>query len=350
MKTNTRQFGYIMVLAALTLVGCAEGNKANEDSGTHDIPVSLSMVSEKELALPVKGSGLISSETEANLSFKIGGILDKVYVEEGDRVRKGQLLARLDLTEINAKVVQAQNAQDKAQRDLERVKNLYAEDAATLEQVQDLTTLNEVTAQELRIAQFNRRYAEIRAISNGIVVRKMMNEGELLNPGTPVFFMNDTTADQWKLEMGVSDKDWARLKIGDQAIIEVDAYPDTLFKGEVIRLSQGADPANGSYTIEVSLRPNGKKFATGMFAKALIDPEKKHTYKIVPVEAIVNANGTEGYVFVMQGETKVKKLPVSIAFFDGDQVAISKGLEQVDQVVTAGTGFVNEYVTVKIQL
>ena len=350
MRNSIKLIGISTLLVTMIISGCGTKDQKNENSGTHEIAVKLSPVIEKELAIPVKGSGLISSETEANLSFKIGGIIDKIFVEEGDQVRKGQLLARLDLTEINAKVTQAKNAHDKVVRDLKRVESLFEDDAATLEQVQDLTTLYKVTLEDLKIARFNLKYAEIRAISNGVVVRKMMNEGELVNPGTPVLFMNDTADSQWKLEIGVSDKDWARLQIGDHATIDVDAYPNTLFEGKVIRLSQGVDPTNGAYTIEISINPNHTKFATGMFAKAIINPTLKNKYWVIPIEAIANANGTNGNVFVMQGQHKVKRLPISIAFFDGNNVAISDGLNNVDKVITAGIGFINEYVTVKVQL
>ncbi|WP_298547853.1 efflux RND transporter periplasmic adaptor subunit [uncultured Aquimarina sp.] len=347
---KTKQLKHLVMVMVITtlLQSCKDNHHTNDDSGTHEIAVSIATVSEETVSLPVKGSGLLSSDTEATLSFKIGGVIHKIYVEEGESVRKGQVLARLNLTEINAKVTQARKAHDKAKRDLKRVNSLYKDDAATLEQVQDLTTLLDITRQDLQIAIFNQNYAEIRAISDGTIVRKMMNEGELVNPGTPILFMNDTTEDEWKLEIGVSDKDWARLQKGDVASIHIDAYPDKTFEGKIIRLAQGADPTNGSYAIEIKVNPKGVKFATGMFASAAIKTQTASSYMIIPIEALVDANGNNGFVFVLDGSSKVKKIPVDIAFMDKERIAISKGIHNGDNVVTSGSGFLNEFVSVKV--
>ncbi|MDV7400678.1 hypothetical protein RZS08_55190, partial [Arthrospira platensis SPKY1] len=95
----------------------------------------------------------------------------------------------LDLTEIEAQVRQAKEGLDKARRDLQRAQNLYADSIATLEQVQNATTAVEVATQSVEIAEFNRQFSEIRAPFAGKVVAKLLNEGEVTGPGTPVFYL-----------------------------------------------------------------------------------------------------------------------------------------------------------------
>jgi RND family efflux transporter MFP subunit len=347
MKNRLESTGnYIAFALAALLLSCS--NTETTTQGNHEVAVNLYAVESKQMTQPVYASGLLFSETEAVLSFKIGGIIQQIFAEEGDAVKKGQLLARLDLTEINAQVIQAQNGVEKAERDLGRVKSLYTDGAATLENVQDLTTALNVANEGLRIAEFNQRFAEIRAVSNGRIVRKMKNQGELVSPGMPVFFMNDTGDDQWKLQVGIADKDWVRLKEGDKATVSFDAYPETEFEGTVLRLAEGADPTNGSYQVEIQVDPKGKKFAVGLFAETKITPSQPKSYKVIPTEALVEGSGKKGFVFTMDGEDRVKKIPIEVAFILDNKMAVKSGLENINNVISAGSGYLTEYSTVKV--
>ncbi|WP_128546521.1 efflux RND transporter periplasmic adaptor subunit [Larkinella soli] len=313
------------------------------------VPVRLTAVTSVVRSEPVMASGVLSSSEEAKLSFKIGGIIQKTYVDEGQFVRKGQLLATLDLTEINAQVSQAQFASEKAERDLKRVKALYADTAATLEQLQNATTGSDVARQNLTITQFNRNYAQIRATVDGTVTRKLMNEGELASSGTPVFLVSSNRRNDWVVRVGVSDKDWARLKPGDRSVVHLDAYPDRTFTGTVSRLAQAADPMNKLYEVEVRIDPGPARFAPGLFAKVTLQPTLSRSYVVVPIEAIVEGDGKEGFVFTLADDRRhVRKLPIRIGFIDGDKVLVTNGLNADTKVVTAGSAYLTESVTVLV--
>ena len=116
----------LLTLSIFSLFACETHPEAPETVGLggHEIAVELEPVVQKAIGQPITWSGLIFSDTEARLSFKIGGIIERIYVEEGQSVRKGQLLAKLDLTEISAQVTQALNGMEKAERDLQRIQNL----------------------------------------------------------------------------------------------------------------------------------------------------------------------------------------------------------------------------------
>ena len=314
------------------------------------VPVKLSPVSTLVRSEPVVASGLVSSAQEARLSFKVGGIIDRMYVEDGQPVRKGQLLATLDLTEINAQVSQAQLANEKSERDLNRVKSLYADTAATLEQLQNATTGINVTKQNLAIAQFNRTYAQIHSTVDGTVTRKVANAGEYISPGASVYLISSNRQSDWIVRVGVSDKDWARLRLGNRASITLDAYPDRTFTGTVSELAQAADPVNKLYEVEIRINPGSAKLAPGLFAKVTLVPAQSRNYTVVPVEAIVEGNGKEGFVYVLADDRKhVRKTPVQIGFLDGDKVLLTNGLSGVKDVVTAGSAFLTEQSSVVIK-
>ncbi|GAB3999264.1 efflux RND transporter periplasmic adaptor subunit [Spirosoma daeguense] len=346
----------LSLLLAISIWSC--GTKAGNDQAKQStetpeetvVPIKLTPVSTVVRAEPVLVSGLVSSAKEARLSFKIGGIINQMYVEEGQTVRKGQLLATLDLTEINAQVSQAQLAHEKAGRDLGRVKSLYADTAATLEQLQNATTGQNVAQQNLTIAQFNRSYAQIRATVDGTVTRKLTNTGEFISPGSSVYLISSNRPSDWVVRVGVSDKDWARLRIGNRASITLDAYPGQTFTGSVSELAQAADPVNKLYEVEVRIQPGGVKFAPGLFAKVTLTPAQSRSYALVPVEAIVEGNGKDGFVYVLADDQKhVRKTPVQIGFLDNDKVLLTNGLNGIKDVVTAGSAFLTEESTVVVK-
>lgn len=341
-------------LLGLALAGASGCHQAKSEEATKAAPstealdyVTLAPVQHAELTRPVEAAGQLSSESEAQLSFKTGGLVRRVLVKEGDLVRKGQLLATLDLTEINAQVGQAEHNQTKAKRDLDRFNRLLADSAAPLEAVQNLRTAYGVAREQARIARFNQQFSEIHSLVAGRVVRKTINEGELAAPGTPVLFVA-ATADAWTLKTGVADKDWARLQVGDPAAVRLDAYPGRTFQGRVSRRAAGADPASGTWQIDVQVQPQpGAPLATGLFAQATLKPQQKASYQVIPAGAVVEGNGDDAFVFAPAAAGHVRKLPVRVAFMDGERVYVRSGLEATPQVVAAGSGFLTEYSTIK---
>ena len=312
------------------------------------IPVYTAPVRSKTIALPVHASGMLTSSAEQRLSFKIGGVIRKIYVDEGDVVRAGQLLAVLDKTEIDAQVSQANQALLKSERDLARVEGLYRDSSATLELLQNATTGRDVAKETARIAQFNQQYAEIRATRGGKIIKKLVNEGEITGPGMPAFVLFETGKDDWVVKVNLSDRDWARVSTGMSAQVSIDAYPATSFPGKITDLAPAADPANGLYPVEIKVTPQGKRFAPGLFAQVDISPRQARAYTVVPVEAIIEGDGKEAFVFVLQpdGES-VHKVPVQVAFLEENLAVLTQGPDENTEVITSGAPYLTEKKKVK---
>jgi multidrug efflux system membrane fusion protein len=338
----------LIAAVAVVLTGC-NGHSQTATITEDAIAVKVQPVTTSRYAPVLKYSGSMATTAEARLSFKIGGIISKIYVKEGDHVVRGQLLATLDLTEINAQVQQASQGVDKVQRDVNRVKNLYNDTVATLEQVQNATTQLQVAEESLRIAHFNQQYAQIRATESGTILKKLMNEGELANPGSPVFMFNGTAGNDWVIRFGVSDKDWAVLKKGDKAAVEIDAYPNKNFTGIITEIAQGADVASGTYEIEVKVLPGGARFAAGLFSTIRLQPATEQTVTMVPVEALTEASDKTGYVYTVNADGKtVTKNKVIIAFLENNKAAIVSGLDSAKEVITEGVGYLTDKSVVKV--
>ena len=344
----------IPLLIAIVLFTCKQQEvkkeKQNEtimDEGS--VAVSLTPVTRVDIAIPVSASGLVGTKSEVRLAFKIGGIVKKIFVVEGQSVVKGQLLAKLDLTEIEAQVSQAKNNVEKLKRDLERVQRLYKDSAATLENVQNLQTAYNVAIETKSIAEFNREYATIKATSSGKILKKFLNEGELAGPGTPVFILNSAGQNEWIIKLAVPDVDWARLQLRDQARIIIDAFPGEAITSEVSLISEGADPFNGLYSIEVSISKTSQRLASGLFATVEITPAKTVSLAQIPIETLVEGSGRNAFVFVLSEDKKhIRKLEVQVAYVKDKSAFVSSGLEGITEVIRSGSGFLTETSVVTI--
>src|SRR5688500_1407923 len=179
--------------AILVLYSCKHEDQAKIALEVADvIPVKISSVSALGLPKKINATGLVSTENEAKYSFKIGGVINRIFVDEGQFFRKGQLLATLNSTEISAGLMQSNLGVEKAQRDYQRAVNLYKDSVYTLEQLQNTKTALDIAQKSKEATAFNERYSKIYAASDGFVSKKIASEGEVIGGGMPVLLTNST--------------------------------------------------------------------------------------------------------------------------------------------------------------
>ncbi len=302
-----RLLSYLLILStAVTIASCSARTETLRKKESTAIPVKVIPVVQYNDLERIPVSGQFTTDDEVMMSFKTTGIISKIFVKEGDAIKKGQLLATLNLTEIDASLQQSQLAFEKASRDLQRLNNLYNDSVATLEQVQNAKTNRDLIAQQLSTARFNRQYSEIRAEANGFVLRKLANEGQVVNSGNTVLQTNGAGSGQWILRAGITDKQWNAIKTGDPAEIMIPSLDRRPITGKVTRKSESVDPSNGLFSIDITLNGNQKgKVAAGMFGNGVImaaghpvmDKSRSDTWS-VPYEALMDGDGSSGFVFV----------------------------------------------------
>jgi membrane fusion protein, multidrug efflux system len=342
----TKNIIILLAISFLVWIACVRENGKGALGVSTEKPstaffVKTSPIVQSNLEDLIYVTGVIQSDTEAKPSFKTGGVIARTYVKEGDAVKKGQLLARLNMTEIEAQANQAKLGVEKAMRDLQRVENLYRDSIATLEQLQNATTGVDMAKKTLQIAEFNVAYSEVRSPIDGKVITQMLEEGEITGPGVPVYYIMGVKQSDWKLVAGLTDKNWGRLNKGDKATITLDAYPGWSMEGLVKRLSDVANPMSGTFDVEISLPSKDKRIAAGMLAHIKIMPATQSSYPVIPIEALVSSNGRSGVVYIPV-DGKAQKKTVIIQQFRGEEVAIQSGLEGVTEVITAGSGFLED--------
>jgi len=333
----------ILVIAAVFL-SCQE--KKAEEKKENVINVKTIEVMEVIQSSPINSSGILASKTESKLSFKTGGIIQNIYVGEGESVTKGRMLAKLDLSEIEAKVKQAELGFEKAKRDLKRVENLYHDSVATLENFQDATTALELAESSLKIARFNMQHSRIIAPSAGKILRKLAHKNELVSSGNPVFIFAPSHEDMI-VRVNLTDKEVIKVNLNDSANISFDAYQGDVFKAKITEIASAADPYSGTYEVELKVEPSEKKLISGFIARLAIFPDQNIRYLQVPVEALVDGRGHEGYLFVVESGKAYRK-KVRVERIENDRLIISKGIEAGESVITEGAHYIDENSKIEI--
>jgi membrane fusion protein, multidrug efflux system len=338
-------------IIALSLLIYSCGSRAKEINHKRDesIPVKLISIQEEAADNTISLSGYLSTEGAAKLSFKTGGVIDKIFVDESDRIRRGQLLATLKSTEISAQVQQVQLSVEKATRDYQRANNLYKDSVATLEQLQNAKTGLDIAKQNYQQAIFNQQYSKIYATEDGFIVRKMKNEGELAEPGGPVLMTGAVSnSSKWILSSGVSDKEWSMLQNGNKAIVTIEAFPGKTFPAILSKKALAANSVDGSFGVELQVDFGKEQPAIGMFGKAIIKTNDHSTGWVIPYESLLEASGKKGFVFGSNDGKTVQKVEVTISSIDENTLHISQGLEGYKYVISSGSPYLNNQSTIRV--
>jgi RND family efflux transporter MFP subunit len=340
---GTRNLIFLLIILQLTACKNREIKTASDET----VRVSLAGIRAGTISLPIHSSGVLVSSEEFKLSFKTSGIVSKIYVKEGALVKKGDILASLNLSEISANLNQAKNGYDKALRDYKRAENLYRDSVATLEQKQNASTALDVAKSTLDILQFNLEHSRILAPDNGIILKQLVKENELVSSGYPVFLFG-SSGRFWKVKTALSDKDMVKINPGDSASVYVDAYPGKKFSAIVDQIGGMSNPYTGTYEIEMTLQPTDFRMASGFIAGVDLFPSVKKSYSMIPVESIVEADGHQGYVYILTGTLTVQKVKINIETIVGSMAAVNGLPEGTAEVVSEGAAYLKNGMKVEV--
>jgi RND family efflux transporter MFP subunit len=334
----------IYLVLPVSLLSCKQ--KAKEPEIITEIgltAVKVAAVKMQAVSDSLNVSGLLTTENEARLSFKTSGVVDHIYVHEGQVVKKGQLLASLKPTEINSLVEQSNLGLEKARRDYTRLSNLYKDSVITLEVLENAKTSLDMAKKSVEAVVFNRQYAYIKAENEGFITAKIANEGEVISAGAPVLSMDETNGNKdFLLRVGVNDPEWAAIYTGQRASVSFDAFPGKQLTGTVYRKLKAADAASGSFQVDIRVNFSSESPASGMFGKATLVPLHPLNKYTVPYEALIQVNGSDAFVYVPAKDHAIERRTVTIKSFNEKEAVIASGLKEGDQVIISNNAFLNE--------
>jgi len=333
------------ITAVLALAGCGDGQEPVAEKGA--APVRVAVVETAPATESLRAVGVVAPADEVRLSFKSGGVIRSIEVQQGERVRAGQLLATLMQDEVAAAVAQARAVAEQAARDLERGRALLADEVATREQVEGLSTANAVAEAQLRTAVFNARHSRIEAPADGVVLRKLAEPDELVAAGQPVLIVGNTGGG-WIVRAALSDRDVVRVQEGLAAEVTLDAFPGRKFKATVTEIAAAADPQTGTYEMKLAVDPAGARFVQGLVAKVVITGDESESVAVVPVTSLLEADGREATVFVVAESGVAKRVAVQTGRLLGERVEVTGGLAPGDRVVTEGAAWLDDNDAVRV--
>ena len=321
------------IALAATLVACS-----GKDPEPPRRAIRSAAITQGPALAPIVASGVLAARDEARLGFKTGGVVGSIRVRAGDHIKKNQVLAALETTEINAGVAQAQAGHEKAERDLARGRQLYKDDVLTREQLDDLGTAARVARAQYEAAGYNRERSALVAAGDGIVLRRLVEEHELVAPGQPVLIVSREQSG-YVLRVGLPDREQVQLSRGDRAEIVFDAYPDRRFAAEVVEIGAAADPRSGTFAVELALDATDTVLPSGSIGRATIHARGDGAQRsYVPLSALVEGSSALARIFVLDG-TVAREKRVAISFISGDTAALATALPAGSRVVTDGAAY-----------
>ena len=339
MTTHLRRIVAPLVLAACSNSDAKPTVSVNAARAVRVVPVTFD-----SSAQPITGTGALIARDEVRLAFKVGGIVSRITVREGETVPRGHVIAALDLREIDAQVAKAASAAAKAERDAARARALYDDSVVTLAQMQDASTALDVAQADLQTARFNRQYATIVAPTAGTVLKRHAEPGELVSPGAAIV----TIASGRAVRVGLSDRDLMRVRLGARAVVRFDALPDLTFAGTVGEIAAAATPGAGTYAVEITV-PAAASLATGLVGRVEIASAAGERMAIVPIESIVEADGDRAAVFVVDSASpRARRVQVTVEYLRGARVGVRGTLTQRASVVTDGAAYLDDGMAVKV--
>jgi RND family efflux transporter MFP subunit len=340
-------YKYILFLMAIVVFyACNEVQK--KKTGKTVINVEVEKIKKENIHFTFHSTGLLASEDEVKLSFKTGGIIEKIYVKKGEVVDKGALLGVLNLSEIEARYLQAKSGFDKAERDYQRINNLYEDSVVTYEQFQNVETQLEVAKSNLKIAQFNLDRSKIYAPAKGKIITSYFEEGEMAGPGAPLFLFANLDK-EWIVKCAVSDKEVVNIRIGDKAEIKFKPLADQLFMGIVKEIAGGANPKTGLYEVKISVVQKDERLFSGFIANVKVIPKTVQNVITVPAKALMESDGEMGYIYTpVREQLTVKKEKVKIVKILDNKIALEAGSLAFTEIITSGAAYLSTGDSIKI--
>ena len=342
-----------LLLAVCVIIGYriysniqADRARAAKMSQSRSIAVVTAHPVRRTIVPQLHFSGSLDPEWQAQVAAKVDGRLEKVYVHEGDRVEKGQVLAILEQMDTDANLLSAkgsfldaQTSLRKAETDLARYEKLYATGAVSQQVVDDYRFARDNAAAKLEAARGSLQGMESKAAgtvvtapADGIVAKRFYQEGYYAKAGTPLFAVADIS--MLKTTIHIPEGQVTSVKVGNEADIALPAYPGKKLVGKITRIAPVADLPAHTFAAEVSV-DNSEGLLAGVYANVSLIGEPREQVLTIPMHAIVMRDDQQT-VFVADAQGVVQRRVLSLGYSDDKVAEVVSGLDEKDTIVVEG--------------
>lgn len=353
LKTQTISKVFVLVLAAFFLFACTA---KVEEEGSGEVargaaPVKVTDVKRQQISEKIYYTGLIEARERIIITPEVSGKIAKINVEEGDRVRKGDVLAELDtrtvglqLQQAEAGMAVAQANYNDAQRNMERMERLRDENAVSEQQYEKVKLAFESAEAQLKqskaaldLAEHSLDVSIMTAPFSGVIASKNAEVGDIINPmmggsnsmAGGVLTLVDFSA--VKINIQVSLEDVVRIKKGQKASLTVTTFSDKVFPGKVTVVNMAADPASKKFGVEVQLPNPDLLLRPNIFGEVVLEVSTHEDALVIPQNSVVE----DSYVFVAEDGRAVKK-KIVIGLQNTTLLEVLQGLDEGESVIVEG--------------
>jgi len=329
-----RWLGFVLLAAAC---GTGEASRSQESagaSGVSTIPVAAQAVARRDLSRSVVVAGAVEPVRTVGVNAQTSGTVLTIAVQEGDRVKAGQLLAELDGRETAAQLARARAVLESAAAAFTRDSALHVGTIITDAEFERSRAAFEVAKSDVALWQARRAFTRIVAPSAGVVTAKLVEAGSAVSPNQRVIDLADVSL--LVVRVRLSEMDVVHVAPGAAVAVRLDAYPAVSLAGQVRRVFPSADPQSRLVPVEVALgpRPAGVFVRPGFLARVEFALERRADVLAVPAAAVgVATAGT--FVYVVEADTLAVR-PVVVGVTAEGWVEALGGLREGDQVVVSG--------------
>lgn len=301
-------------------------------AGGFAIPVEAAPVETGRVVLAIPAVGSLRSYESVTVAPEIAGRLDAILVEEGQRVTKGTLIAKLDQSVYRAQLAQAMASVELSKADVERAQRMLQKDVASVQTVQQAESRLRASMADIAVAQANLGKTEITAPFDGILGLRQVSIGDYLEAGDEI--INLEQIDPLKVDFRIPETYFSIAKVGQTITLKVDALPGETFEGKIYVIDPLIDREGRSIIIRAEV-PNGSdRLRPGLFVSIDLVYDARENAVLVPEQAIVPI-GEKRFVFrIVDGIAKQTEVELGIR--QAGKVEVRKGLATGDTVVTAG--------------
>ena len=329
-----------LILGFMLLAACqSDGESATNASDAAEsedespaIPVETSVATRNDIYAMYSGTAPIEAFAEAEVVAKVAGEVREIFVEEGDDVKAGQVLARLDGDRLRLEWMQSEANLRKSQRDFQRNVDLKERgliSAGDFEKIKYETDALEAT---YNLARLEYSYTEIKAPLDGVISDRFVKVGNTIDVNAVTFKV--TSLEPLIAYLHVPEREYRRIDHGQPAVIEVDALQDSEYQGVVARISPVVDPGTGTFKITIEVSDPTRRLKPGMFGRINIVYDMHAQALQIPRSAIIDEAG-ETYVFVVEDE-KAARRTITTGYSNNGHIEILDGLTGSEKIVVVG--------------
>jgi RND family efflux transporter MFP subunit len=334
MKSIYSTLTYVLFISALLTLQACGGEEMGEN--TEDeipvIPVEVSNVSRGNISAYYSNTATLDAEQEATIVSKVRGIIEELYVEEGDRVQAGQMIARIEDDQYQIEADRAKATLDRLNNDYRRNKELFERELIAAEVFQNSQYEYESQKATYDLAMLNLEHTSVRSPISGVISRRFVKAGNMIGTDQRLYRVTDFNPLQAILH--IPEHEMSKIREDQRVELLVDAIPGETFVGRVERISPVVDSESGTFKATIYVDETREKLRPGMFARVKIVYDTRENAQMIPKSAVITEDLAQS-VYVIRDSLAFRKT-IQTGYTNGTNVEVVDGLGDEEIVVTIG--------------